>query len=191
MRYTREEAAESLKIMERSLLVDINTANDTYKVLKTVFENTWLALLKGTTNYQVYTEKESLIKNILVFTKSSQREVWRGNDKNAATILNELHQYNNSETLEGLSIQDISTAIVQVRKETAVEDGFNIIDIDEAEIAQITRVYNQYLKSDPKLFINQLSPLNMVSLYLYAVTIGDESLQENIILSNGEIESDF
>lgn len=192
LRYTREEAAESLKIMERSLLVDINTANDTYKVLKTVFENTWLALLKGTTNYQVYTKKGVINKDYLSFLqKVAKGKYGEVMTKNAATILNELHQYNNSETLEGLSIQDISTAIVQVRKETAVEDGFNIIDIDEAEIAQITRVYNQYLKSDPKLFINQLSPLNMVSLYLYAVTIGDESLQENIILSNGEIESDF
>ena len=97
--------------------------------------------------------------------------------KNAATILNELHQYNNSETLVGLSIQDISTAILQVRKDTAVEE-FNIVDIDDAEIAQIKRIYDQYLKSDPEPFINQLSPLNMVSLYLYAISIGDESLQE-------------
>ena len=90
--------------------------------------------------------------------------------KNAATILNELHQYNNSETLVGLSIQDISTAILQVRKDTAVEE-FNIVDIDDAEIAQIKRIYDQYLKSDPEPFINQLSPLNMVSLYLYAISI--------------------
>ncbi len=110
--------------------------------------------------------------------------------KNAATILNELHQYNNSATLVGLSKQDISTAILQIRKDTAVEE-FNIVDIDDAEIAQIKKIYDQYLKSDPEPFINQLSPLNMVSLYLYAISIGDESLQEKVILSNVEIESDF
>ena len=110
--------------------------------------------------------------------------------KNAAIILNELHQYNNSATLVGLSKQDISTAILQIRKDTAVEE-FNIVDIDDAEIAQIKKIYDQYLKSDPEPFINQLSPLNMVSLYLYAISIGDESLEEKVILSNVEIESDF
>jgi len=191
LRYTREETAESLKIMERSLLFDINTANVTYKELKAVFENTWLALMKGSTNYQVYAEKGIVNKEYLNFLqKVANGKYGEVMTKNAATILNELHQYNNSETLVGLSIQDISAAILQVRKDTAVEE-FNIVDIDDAEIAQIKRIYDQYLKSDPEPFINQLSPLNMVSLYLYAISIGDESLQEKVILSNVEIEFDF
>ena len=34
------------------------------------------------------------------------------------------------------------------------------------------------IKSDAETFIDQLRPVNMVSLYLYAITIGDESLQK-------------
>lgn len=55
--------------MERSLLFDINTANVTYKELKAVFENTWLALMKGSTNYQVYAEKGIVNKEYLNFYK--------------------------------------------------------------------------------------------------------------------------
>ncbi|MFJ8513668.1 hypothetical protein [Lysinibacillus xylanilyticus] len=182
LRYTREETAKSLKIMERTLLADVNTDSPTYKVLRQNFENTWLVLMKGTASYPALTKNGEPHKDYMDFLQ----KVANGNygevmKKTASTILNELQQDNRSDTLTQLSAYDIWTIILQTREETAgfINDSdFTIVSIDES---QIKSVYEQYKKSDNEAFINQLSPLNMVSLYLFAITIGDESLQKAIL----------
>ncbi|MGE7929382.1 hypothetical protein [Lysinibacillus xylanilyticus] len=182
LRYTREETAKSLKIMERTLLADVNADSPTYKVLRQNFENTWLVLMKGTASYPALTKNGEPHKDYMDFLQ----KVANGNygevmKKTASTILNELQQDNRSDTLTQLSAYDIWTIILQTREETAgfINDSdFTIVSIDES---QIKSVYEQYKKSDNEAFINQLSPLNMVSLYLFAITIGDESLQKAIL----------
>ncbi|MGE7131101.1 hypothetical protein [Lysinibacillus xylanilyticus] len=182
LRYTREETAKSLKIMERTLLADVNADSPTYKVLRQNFENTWLVLMKGTASYPALTKNGEPHKDYMDFLQ----KVANGNygevmKKTASTILNELQQDNRSDTLTQLSAYDIWTIILQTREETAgfINDSdFTIVSIDEP---QIKSVYEQYKKSDNEAFINQLSPLNMVSLYLFAITIGDESLRKAIL----------
>ncbi|MFJ7981246.1 hypothetical protein ACIQ1D_13275 [Lysinibacillus xylanilyticus] len=182
LRYTREETAKSLKIMELTLLADVNADSPTYKVLRQNFENTWLVLMKGTASYPALTKNGEPHKDYMDFLQ----KVANGNygevmKKTASTILNELQQDNRSDTVTQLSAYDIWTIILQTREETAgfINDSdFTIVSIDES---QIKSVYEQYKKSDNEAFINQLSPLNMVSLYLFAITIGDESLQKAIL----------
>lgn len=190
LRYTREETAKSLKIMERTLLADVNTDSPTYKVLRQNFENTWLVLMKGTASYPALTKNGEPHKDYMDFLQ----KVANGNygevmKKTASTILNELQQDNRSDTLTQLSAYDIWTIILQTREETAgfINDSdFTIVSIDES---QIKSVYEQYKKSDNEAFINQLSPLNMVSLYLFAITIGDESLQKAILWPETNIKT--
>ncbi|MFJ6210062.1 hypothetical protein [Lysinibacillus sp. NPDC092081] len=182
LRYTREETAKSLKIMERTLLADVNADSPTYKVLRQNFENTWLVLMKGTASYPALTKDGKPRKDYMEFLqKVANGKYGEVMKKTASTILNELQQDNRSNTLAQLSAYDIWTIILQTREETAGlsnDSDFTIVSIDES---QIKSIYEQYKKSDTETFINQLRPLNMVSLYLYAITIGDESLQTAIM----------
>ena len=190
LRYTREETAESLKIMERSLLVDVNAGSSTYKVLRQSFENTWLVLLKGTKTYPALTKDGEPQKDYMDFLqKVANGKYGEVMKKTAATVLNELQQNNNSDTLAQLSSYDIWTIILQTREETAgfINDSdFTIVSTEESEIK---RLYEQYKKSDTETFINQLRPLNMASLYLYGITIGDESLQKAILMPEANINT--
>lgn len=190
LRYTREETAESLKIMERTLLADVNAGSSTYKVLRLSFENTWLVLLKGTEIYPALTKDGDPHKDYMDFLqKVANGKYGEVMKKTATTVLNELHQNNNSETLAQLTTYDIWTIILQTREETAgfINDSdFTIVSIDETEIKSL---YEQYKKGDTEIFIDQLRPLNMVSLFLYAITIGDESLQKAILMPESNINT--
>lgn len=193
LRYTREETAKSLEIMERTLLADVNADSPTYEVLRQNFENTWLVLLKGTKTYPVLTKEGEVNEDYLDFLQKVADGKYGEVMKNtAATVLNELQLNNNSDTLVQLSAYDILIVILQAREETdrLINDSdFNIVGYDDTEIEQIKRIYEQCKNGDEETFINQLRPLNMVSLYLYAITIGDESLQKAILMPETNINT--
>jgi len=191
LRYTREETARSLKIIERSLLADNNPDSTAYKVLRETFENTWLVLLNGSPKYPAYNGKLHMdhLNFLQDVADGKYGELMK---ETAATILNELKKSNDSTTLTKLSSYDIWTIILQTREETTglINDSdFIIVDINEQEMMQIEAVYEQYKKSDSETFINQLRPLNIVSLYLYAKTIGDKSLEKSLALPNTKLDT--
>lgn len=191
LRYTREETARSLKIIERTLLADKNPDSTAYKVLRETFENTWLVLLKGSPKYPAYNGK------LHVDHLNFLRDVADGKygelmKETADTVIKELEKSNNSTTLTKLSSYDIWTIILQKRDETTglINDSdFNIVDINDQEMMQIEAVYEQYKKSDSETFINQLRPLNIVSLYLYAKSIDDKSLEKALALPDARLDS--
>ena len=191
LRYTREETARSLKIIERTLLADKNPDSTAYKVLRETFENTWLVLLKGSPKYPAYNGK------LHVDHLNFLRDVADGKygelmKKTAETVIKELQKSNNSTTLTKLSSYDIWTIILQKREETTglINDSdFIIVDINDQEMMQIEAVYEQYKKSDSETFINQLRPLNIVSLYLYAKSIDDKSLEKALALPDARLDS--
>lgn len=191
LRYTREETAGSLKIIERTLLADKNPDSTAYKVLRETFENTWLVLLKGSPKYPAYNGK------LHVDHLNFLRDVADGKygelmKETAGTVIKELEKSNNSTTLTKLSAYDIWTIILQTREETTglINDSdFIIVDINDEEMMQIEAVYEQYKKSDSETFINQLRPLNIVSLYLYAKSIDDKSLEKALALPNARLDS--
>lgn len=191
LRYTREDTARSLKIIERTLLADKNPDSTAYKVLRETFENTWLVLLKGSPKYPAYNGK------LHVDHLNFLRDVADGKygelmKEMAGTVIKELEKSNNSTTLSKLSSYDIWTIILQTREETTglINDSdFIIVDINDQEMMQIEAVYEQYKKSDSETFINQLRPLNIVSLYLYAKSIDDKSLEKALVLPDAKLDS--
>lgn len=191
LRYTREDTARSLKIIERTLLADKNPDSTAYKVLRETFENTWLVLLKGSPKYPAYNGK------LHVDHLNFLRDVADGKygelmKEMAGTVIKELEKSNNSTTLSKLSSYDMWTIILQTREETTglINDSdFIIVDINDQEMMQIEAVYEQYKKSDSETFINQLRPLNIVSLYLYAKSIDDKSLEKALVLPDAKLDS--
>ena len=191
LRYTREETARSLKIIERTLLADKNPDSTAYKVLRETFENTWLVLLKGSPKYPAYNGKLHVdhLNFLRDVADGKYGELMR---ETAGTVIKELEKSNNSTTLSKLSSYDIWTIILQTREETTglINDSdFIIVDINDQEMMQIEAVYEQYKKSDSETFINQLRPLNIVSLYLYAKSIDDKSLEKALVLPDAKLDS--
>ena len=173
------------------LLADNNPDSTAYKVLRETFENTWLVLLNGSPKYPAYNGKLHMdhLNFLQDVADGKYGELMK---ETAATILNELKKSNDSTTLTKLSSYDIWTIILQTREETTglINDSdFIIVDINEQEMMQIEAVYEQYKKSDSETFINQLRPLNIVSLYLYAKTIGDKSLEKSLALPNTKLDT--
>lgn len=191
LRYSREETAKSLKVMERTLLADVNAGSPNYKLLQETFKNTWVALLLGTKQYPSLAEDGQPDKKYLTFLQEvaagKYGEVMK---RTSANILKELQQTNHSETLSQLASYDIWTILLQTREETAgyINDSdFSIVDMSDARIEQIKGIYEQYKQNNDVAILNQLRPINIAALYLYAITIGDESLQNTLIMPNSEL----
>ncbi|MGE7843391.1 hypothetical protein ACQKNX_21780 [Lysinibacillus sp. NPDC093712] len=191
LRYSREETAKSLKIMERTLLADVNAGSPNYKLLQETFKNTWVALLLGTKQYPAVAEDGQPDKDYITFlqevAKGKYGEVMK---KKAANIFKELQQTNHSETLAQLASYDIWTILLQTREETAgyINDSdFSIVDMDDSRIEQIKGIYEQYKQNNDVAILNQLRPINIAALYLYAITIGDESLQKTLLMPDSEL----
>lgn len=192
LRYTREETATSLKIMERTLLADINANTTDYKLLQETFKNTWVALLLGTKQYPAIADDGQPNSDYLTFLQDiaagQYGEVMK---QTATTILAEFQQSNHSATLSQLAPSDIWTILLQTRQETAGDiindNDFTVVDLDASSKEQIKGIYEQYTKNDDEAVLNQLHPLNIALLYLYAVTIGDESVQNALLAPDAKV----
>jgi len=193
LRYTRKETATSLKIMERTLLADINANTSDYKLLQETFKNTWVALLLGTKQYPAIADDGQPNSDYLKFLQDiaagQYGEVMK---QTAATILAEFQQSNRSATLSQLAPYDIWTILLQTRQETAGDiindNDFTVVDLDASSKEQIKGIYEQYKKNDDEAVLNQLHPLNIALLYLYAVSIGDESVQNSLLAPDAEVD---
>ncbi|MGN4127079.1 hypothetical protein ACMGD3_19025 [Lysinibacillus sphaericus] len=191
LRYTREETVKSLKIMERSLLANVNAGSTNYKLIRKNFENTWLALLKGTDNYPVMTKTGKINEQYIEFLQKvadgSYGEVMR---VYSGKILKELQQDGYSETLAQLSTFEIWKILLQRREETIGylnDSDFSIVDMDRLQKEQIKAIYEQYTKNDDEAIINQLRPINIVALYLYASIVGDDSVKRSLLMQDAQI----
>lgn len=56
--------------------------------------------------------------------------------------------------------------------------------MDEAEAVRIDKLYQQYREGGKEALLNQLSPIDMVALYLYAIMVGDQALQQALVMPN-------
>ncbi|MGE6515487.1 hypothetical protein [Lysinibacillus sphaericus] len=191
LRYTREETVKSLKIMERSLLANVNAGSPNYKLIRKNFESTWLALLKGTDNYPAMTKKGKINEQYIEFLQKvadgSYGEVMR---VCAEKILKELQRDGYSETLAQLSSFEIWKTLLQRREETIGylnDSDFSIVDMDRLQKEQIKAIYEQYTKNDDEAIINQLRPINIVALYLYASIVGNDSVQRSLLMQDAKI----
>ncbi|MGE7094060.1 hypothetical protein ACQKII_22015 [Lysinibacillus sp. NPDC048646] len=193
LRYTREETLKSLKIMERSLLVNLNAGSPNYKLIRKNFENTWLALLKGTENYPATTKTGEMNEQYIDFLQKvsdgTYGEIMR---VFAEKILKEIQQDRYSETLVQLSTFEIWKILLQRREETIgyINDSdFNIVGMNESIKEQIKAIYEQYTMNGDEAIINQLRPINLVALYLYASINGNESVKQSLLMQDARINA--
>lgn len=187
LRYSRDETLKSLKIMERTLLVDANEGKSNYAILKATFENAWLALLKGTVNYPAKTGQfDAQYVQFLQETAAGEYGVVM--EETAATILKEIQEKNRSETLEQLSVEGIWGTLLQMREvptdEYQTSGNLSVVGMSESLKEQIQAIYAQYTKSSDGTFINELHPINLSALYVYASIMGDQPVMQSVTLKD-------
>lgn len=193
LRYSREETAKSLKIMERTLLADANAESANYKVLKETFENTWMAIFKGTESYPAKTKTgENNAEYVQFLQEVATGKYGEVMEDVANTIVEEIRGDGHSETLARLTAYDIWMEVLQTREETAgyIDDSdFSVVGMGESQKEQIQAIYKQYTKSYDEAIINQLHPLNITGLYLYASIIGDERVMQSLSMKDTKINT--
>ena len=193
LRYTREETVQTLQVLERTLLTDTNPGSNYYGGVRHNLEHTWATLLKGTSKYPALAKDGTVNKAYITFLQEvKDGKYGKVVQQTAATILKELQQQKTSQTLHELSAYDIWQDLLQAKGEKAGfrnYDHFSFIYMDEGEAEQIQKLYQQYVKNDAEAFINQLSPINIVLLYLYAITIDDHALQQALVMPNVTLDT--
>lgn len=194
LRYSREETLKSLKIMERTLLADKNTGTTNYALLKATFENTWLALLKGTVSYPAKTKTDQFdVQYVHFLQETADGKYGEAMEETASTILKEIQQSNNSATLEHLSVDDIWGTLFQIREESMMGDqfdsNFSTMGMNESQKEQILAIYTQYTKTYDETIIDELHPINIAALYLYASTIGDKQVMQSLTMKDIKIDT--
>ncbi|MFJ7738169.1 hypothetical protein ACIQ2D_17780 [Lysinibacillus sp. NPDC097287] len=193
LRYSREETVKSLKILERTLLADANSESGNYKVLKETYENTWMAIFKGTESYPSKTKTGEYNAQYVQFLQEvANGKYGEAMEGVATTIVEEIHRDGHSETLVRLTAYDIWMELLQTREETVgyIDDSdFSIMDMGESQKEQIQAVYKQYTKSYDEAIINQLHPMNIAALYLYASIIGDERVMQSLSMKDTKINT--
>ena len=194
LRYTREETLKSLKAIERTLLVDENQGKSNYAILKATFENTWLALLKGTVNYPAETITDQFDAQYIQFVQETAAgEHGVVMEEMVATILKDIQEINSSATLEQLSVNGIWGALLQMRGMPTDEDqtsgNFSVVEMSEFLKEQIQAIYTQYTKSSDETFINELHPINLSGLYVYASIMGDPRVMQTVTMRDLKINT--
>lgn len=188
VRYSLEETLEILASFERTLLADKNSGSTYYYMLRDRFEYTWAALLRGTPKHPALLADGTINKDYITLLQQvadgKHSKVVR---QIAATILQELAQQQTSTTRDGLAAYDIWQALLQAKGKKAGfrnYDTFHFSYMDEAEAVRIDKLYQQYREGGKEALLNQLSPIDMVALYLYAIMVGDQALQQALVMPN-------
>ena len=193
LRYSREETLQSLKLIERTLLVDENEGKSNYAIIKANYENAWLALLKGTLKYPVKTTNQFDEQYVQFLQETAAGKYGVVMEEIAAMILKEIQEKNRSETLEKLSVERIWGALLQMREVPTDEDLTNghlsVVVMSESLKEQIQALYTQYTKSFNETLINELHPVNLGSLYIYASIKGDQRVLQSLTMGDLKINT--
>ena len=194
LRYSREETLKSLQVIERTLLVDANEGNTNYGILKTTFENAWMALLKGTTNYPAKTKNNQYDAQYIQFLqKTAAGEYGVVIEEIAATILKEIQETNHSETLEQLSVERVQGALLQMREVPTYDElasgHFSVLEMSESLKEQIQNLYTQSTQSSDETLINELLPINLSGRYLYANIMNDHRVMNAVTMKGFKINT--
>ncbi|GLC90515.1 hypothetical protein [Lysinibacillus piscis] len=190
LRYTKEETMLSLNYIQYTLTGTPHTKLLEYEVLQQTFVNTWLAILKGTTKYPAVDKDGTMREDYIQFLKEMvSGEYSSVMQATAKDILVELQESNHSKTFTNLTSTDIMSSIYQRRERLKVlldESNYVFTDILETDREQIQQIYQQYQKNGETV-INQLHPVNLVQLYVYALERGDKTLQAILLLPDANM----
>ncbi|MFC9542186.1 hypothetical protein ACFTQ7_20250 [Lysinibacillus sp. NPDC056959] len=191
--YSIEDSATVLRLYEKTLIGDDNPNEySDFNVLKGEFENTWLAIFKGSETNPIRTKtgqyKLEYIDLLTIIANGGYGEAMRNT---AQLILDEIKLTGQSKTLEQLTTYDIWMGILHLREDTFMqtEDGTTSIEINEGWIEQTKSLYNEYVKTKNDTIIDTLNPINIVSLFLYAHGVGDRDIAQRLLTDNLDINT--
>ncbi|MGE7999994.1 hypothetical protein ACQKOF_15185 [Lysinibacillus sp. NPDC093190] len=189
--YSIEDSATILRLYEKTLVADQSTEQVNFNVLKGEFENTWLAIFKGTDNNPIRTKtgqfKPEYMDLLTIIANGEYGEAMR---KTAQLILDEIKLTGQSKTLEQLTPYDIWMEILYAREDTYMqtEDGTTSIAINPDWIEQTKSLYNSYVETRDETIIDTLNPINIVSLFLYAHGVGDREVAQRLLTDDLDID---
>ncbi|WP_374965537.1 hypothetical protein [Lysinibacillus sp. RS5] len=193
LRYSIEDSATILRLYEQTLLADNSYEyNDNFNVLKGEFENTWLAIFKGTETNPIRTKtgqyKPEYMDLLTIIANGEYGEAMR---ETAQLILDEIKVTGQSKTLEQLTTYDIWMGILHLRKDIFMQtqDGTTSIAIDDNWIEQTKLLYNSYVETRDDTIIDTLNPINIVSLFLYAHGVGDRDIAQRLLTDDVDINT--
>ncbi|MEY9975533.1 hypothetical protein [Lysinibacillus sp. RC79] len=189
--YSIEDSATILRLYEKTLVADISTDKDNFNVLKGEFENTWLAIFKGTDTNPIRTKTGQYKPEYMdLLTFIANGEYGEAIRKTAQLILDEIKQTGQSKTLEQLTTYDIWMGILYAREDTYMqtEDGTTSIAINPDWIEQTKSLYNSYVETRDDTIIDTLNPINIVSLFLYAHGVGDREVAQRLLTDDLDID---
>ncbi|OXS74174.1 hypothetical protein B1B04_11150 [Lysinibacillus sp. KCTC 33748] len=190
--YSIEDSATVLRLYEKTLVADKSTETDNFNVLKGEFENTWLAIFKGTETNPIRTKtgqyKPEYIDLLTIIANGGYGEAMR---KTAQSILDEIKVTGQSKTLEQLTTYDIWMGILYLREDTFMQtdDGTTSMEINEGWIEQTKSLYDEYVKTKNDAIIETLNPFNIVSLFLYAHGVGDRDIAQRLLTDDLDINT--
>ncbi|MGE7691551.1 hypothetical protein ACQKMI_20360 [Lysinibacillus sp. NPDC097214] len=190
--YSIEDSATILRIYEKTLVADKYTEQVNFNVLKGEFENTWLAIFKGTDSNPIRTKtgqfKPEYMDLLTIIANGEYGEAMR---KTAQLILDEIKSTGQSKTLEQLTPYDIWMEILYAREDTYMqtEDGTTSIAINPDWIEQTKTLYDSYVETRDDTIIETLNPINIVSLFLYAHGVGDRDIAQRLLTDDLDINT--
>ncbi|MGE8038087.1 hypothetical protein [Lysinibacillus sp. NPDC093692] len=190
--YSIEDSATVLRLYEKTLVADKSTETDNFNVLKGEFENTWLAIFKGTETNPIRTKtgqyKPEYIDLLTIIANGGYGEAMR---KTAQSILDEIKVTGQSKTLKQLTTYDIWMGILYLREDTFMQtdDGTTSMEINEGWIEQTKSLYDEYVKTKNDAIIETLNPFNIVSLFLYAHGVGDRDIAQRLLTDDLDINT--
>ncbi|MEG0260356.1 MAG: hypothetical protein RR651_10825, partial [Lysinibacillus sp.] len=192
LRYDRVETAYSLMLIEQTLLGDLYSDTPDFEVLKGVYEMTWLALLRGTDKYPIRNAQGQLDSEYLAFLKeAADGEYGESISTIASTVFKELKLAGQSNTLEVITEEDIWMGVLQNRGEIRDYVGNSEVTTIPFDESTTKGIYEYYETTKDEEMLNDLQPINIVSLYLYATSYGDIATAQSLVDPNslGEMAS--
>lgn len=189
--YSLEDSANILRLYEKTLIADKPSEYSDFDVLKGEFENTWLAIFKGTDSNPIRTKtgqfKPEYMDLLTIIANGEYGEAMR---KTAQLILDEIKLSGQSKTLEQLTPYDIWMGILYAREDTYMqtEDGRTSIAINSDWIEQTKTLYTSYVETRDETIIDTLNPINIVSLFLYAHGVGDREVAQRLLTDDLDID---
>lgn len=191
--YSIEDSATVLRLYEKTLIAD-NNPNEysDFNVLKGEFENTWLAIFKGSETNPIRTKtgqyKPEYINLLTNIANGGYGEAMR---KTAQLILDEIKLTGQSKTLEQLTTYDIWMGILYLREDafSQADYGTTSIEVNEGWIEQTKSLYDEYVKTKNETIIETLNPINIVSLFLYAHGVGDRDIAQRLLTDDLDINT--
>lgn len=189
LRVSPNEAAAILATYEQTLITEPATEGTDFAVLKGEYENTWLALFKDTIDFPMRLADGQLNPEYMDFlARVADGEYGMAMQNTAEKITSEL-KTGKSLTQMQLTAYDVWMGVLQKRYDGTnfTQNGATTVILDDSWILQAQRLHDTYVKTGETKVIDTLQPLNVVSLFLYALSQENYKTAQQLIVGDVDI----